>query len=329
MKLRSIVSLGIFTCGAVLGAYLGLQLLGPASGQAWPTAQDNPLPETIYLEGRLIAVNYPLPASWTLDEELYPPQVWDLQVLPETEILTNGQQPIEGRWATVDAVKSEGVLKATRIAVSPHPRPVRIEGRLKLVGPSNAGQWVLEHYPFKVNEETLMITNGLVAERGTYARAELLKLPDGRLARSVELLVPAGQPGPALELADWLVKIDEATGRWQVGNRTVLVDESTQVQGPVAVGSLVRVHGNLLEGDVLAQLIEVLPKEDGVVIQGVINGVGESEWLVDNITVLLDEDTVRRGPPPRQGMWAQVGGAQIDAHTVRATYVWVDPAGPG
>jgi hypothetical protein len=325
---RSIISLGIFMVGAILGIYLGLQLLPLASSTATPTAQENPTGEAAYLEGRLTEVSYPLPATWTLDEELYPPQVWSLEVLSTTEVITNGLEPVEGTWARVDAISIESSLEATRITLSPYPRPVTIEGQLTQVSSSSPGRWVLEYYPFQVNEGTLIIANDLVAEPGTYVRAELLKLPDGRWARSVELLIPAGQPGPAVELADWLVDMDESAGRWQVGSRTVLVDESTVVEGPVDVGSLLRVRGSRVEGDLLAQLIQVLPAEDGVVFQGIINAVSDSVWMVDDVTVLVDEDTIQSGLPARPGMWVQVQGQQIDAFTVRAAYVWVDEAGP-
>jgi propanediol utilization protein len=94
---------------------------------------------------------------------------------------------------------------------------------------------------------------------------------------------------------------DVLTGTWQVGNRTVLVEQSTRIQGDPAVGRTALVQGRLnQDGSIRARHIKIMADRDRpkpVLIRGTIEAYSADSITVNGVTAAISDTTVIRGTP--------------------------------
>lgn len=328
MKHRTVVLVGIFLAWVIVGAVLGL-LLVPGLREAasdGASAQGGTPPPSIAFDGRLVVVTEEVPGIWKVDRGSGSPGIVSFRVTDETQVIANGISPVPGVWAHVEALKLASGLEASLIILEATPRPVVVDGVLQAVSSSIPGRWVIDDYPFEVVEDTQLITNGIVAEVGATARAELLKLASGLRASVVELMAPAGDGSQALELVDHLVAIDEGNNRFTVGATEVQLGPDTAIEGEPEEGSLLRVRGVRTGSALLAERILVIDADEGVVHVGVIQSLSPTSWVIDGVTALIDNSTTVEGEPA-VGLLAQVQGTQVSSQAIRASLIRVEDSG--
>lgn len=209
-------------------------------------------------------------------------------------------------------------------ADSPPTSSVAFEGMIHAVGAGVPALWVVDRYPFTVISTTAIISNGLVAQPGGWARVEAVK-GTGLQATTLEL-----QTVPTSDIYNRIEVLNEAQGLWRVGNTWVAIGPETQVTGaPPAVGSLALVHGVRSADGIDASQILVVSADAEVVYQGTLNLMGPSIWQVDDVTVDIAPTTVFSGAVPVLGSQVLVRGVETGPRRMRAAQIWtletIDP----
>ena len=207
---------------------------------------------------------------------------------------------------------------------APPAAQLAFEGMVHAVGGGIPALWVVGNYPVTVISTTTIISNGIAAQPGVWARVEVIKAA-GLQATSLEL-----QPIPTSDLYDRIASIDPDLALWQVGNTWVSLGPETQVSGAVPqVGHLALVHGDRSASGIDARTIMVVAADAEVVYQGTANLIGANAWLVDDVTVELTAATVFSGSTAVQGSQVLVRGAELGPRRLRAAHIWtlddVDP----
>lgn len=184
--------------------------------------------------------------------------------------------------------------------------------------------WELDVYVIHILSSTVVITNGLAAEEGVYARIEFEKappelekaLPEGMIATKVEL-----QNVPATALFDQIRTMD-GEALWMVGNTNIEIGADTLVPDVVEVGDFALVEGFRSQVGITATRIEILSTENPVLFDGIIKSIRGNVWRVGDIAVVA--------PPPDHvhgnviiGSRVKVYGAQIGPNRVGASEIWV------
>lgn len=191
------------------------------------------------------------------------------------------------------------------------------EGMVHYVSGDVPAQWIIDDYPVTVTAETVIISNGLPARPGVWARVEAVKTT-GLQATTLEL-----QSVPTSDLYDRIQAIDAAVGRWQVGQTLVQLSPATVLTGVAPqVGHLALVHGTRSGDGIDADRILVVAADAEVVVQGVLNTVATSTWQVDDVLVDIEATTVFSGAVPAPGSQVQVRGAETGPRRIRAAHVW-------
>lgn len=191
------------------------------------------------------------------------------------------------------------------------------EGMVHYISGDVPAQWVIDDYPVTVTEDTVIISNGLPARPGVWARVEAVKTT-GLQATSLEL-----QAVPTSDLYDRIQTIDADSGRWQVGQTVVQVSPATVLTGAAPqVGHLALVHGTRSGDGIDAGRILVVAADAEVVVQGTVTMMGATTWQVDDIVVEIAPTTVFSGAIPSLGSQVQVRGIETGPRQVRATHIW-------
>lgn len=191
------------------------------------------------------------------------------------------------------------------------------EGMIHAVGTGVPALWVIDRFPVTVISTTNIISNGLVASPGVWARVEVVKLA-GLQATSLEL-----QTVPTSDLYNRIEVLNEAQGFWRVGNTWVSVGPDTEVTGaPPAVGNLALVHGTRSASGVDAGRILVVAADAEVVYQGALNLMGATIWQVDDVTLEIVPTTVFSGAVPALGSQVLARGTETGPRRMRAAHVW-------
>ncbi len=209
-------------------------------------------------------------------------------------------------------------------AESPPASSHVFEGMIHAAGTGVPALWVIDRYPVMVISTTHIISNGLVARPGVWARVEAIKLT-GLQATTLEL-----QTVPTSDLYNRIEVMNEAQGLWRVGNTWVTVGPETEVSGaPPAVGSLALVHGARSANGVDASQILVVSADAEVVYQGTLNLMGATVWQVDDVTVEIAPTAVFSGAVPALGSQLLVRGTETGPRRMRAAHIWtlesIDP----
>ena len=184
----------------------------------------------------------------------------------------------------------------------------------------STGIWLVGQYSVAVVPSTTIITNGIPVEPGAWARVEAAKTADGLQAMTIELQNP-----PESDLFDRIQSKDRGAGSWVVGDTEVSVSSQTVVTGdlPAEVGDLALVHGTRSLNGLAAQRIVVAPP-DSSVVQGKIVAMESSIWQVDDVTVLIDENTRITGNPVVGGM-VEIVGEEVGPRRILAWHISTAP----
>jgi hypothetical protein len=202
-------------------------------------------------------------------------------------------------------------------ADSPLTPDVAFEGMIHAVGTGTPALWVIDDFPVTVISTTVIISNGLVARPGVWARVEAAKR-GGLHATVVEL-----QAVPTSDLYDRIEALAEAQGVWQVGNTWVHVGPETQLTGPPpAIGSLALVHGVRSGNGIDARRILVVAADSEVIYQGTLVGLGPDTWQVGDVTLEITSTTVFSGAVPTLGSQVQARGVETGPRRLLATHIW-------
>lgn len=202
-------------------------------------------------------------------------------------------------------------------ATNPVVPSLAFEGMVHAVGPGLPALWVVADFPITVISSTVIVSNGLTALPGVWARVEAVKL-SGLQATAIELQVV-----PTSDLYDRIELIDGDQGTWQVGQTLVALGPDTVVTGAVpAPGNFALVHGSRSGQGIDATRIVVVASDSEVVYQGLVNMMMPDFWQVDDVVVEIAASTVFSGATPVLGSRVQARGTEIAPRRMRATHVW-------
>ncbi len=191
------------------------------------------------------------------------------------------------------------------------------EGMVHAVGTGSPALWVVGDLPVTVITSTTIISNGLPARPGVWARVEAVKTA-GLQATTLEL-----QAVPTSDLYDRIEVIDDAASLWRVGQTWVTLGPDTEVIGALpVVGNLAWVHGSRSGSGIEASRIMVVASDDEVVYQGTLTLMLPTVWQVDDVVVEIAASTVYSGTTPVLGGRVQARGAEIAPRHMRAAHIW-------
>jgi hypothetical protein len=221
-------------------------------------------------------------------------------------------------WAFLSSAPAQEAAPASAPLADPLPAPGLVfEGMVHAVGTGAPSLWVVGDFPVTVFSSTVVISNGLAAQPGVWARVEAVKRA-GLQATTLEL-----QTAPTSDLYNRIEAIDLEHGEWRVGQTWVSVGPQTQVTGhPPAVGYLALVHGDRSDRGIDARRILVVSADSEVIYQGAVKLLGSSTWLVDDVVVEIAPTTVFSGAVPALGSQVQVRGTEVGPRRLRAAHVW-------
>lgn len=336
MKLKTFVIGGAFVVALGLGLILGLRWFSHQQPTVTEFSADTST-ETDQLvksvDGTIRTFSADIPSIWTLDPETIPSSAISFEVTAETEIITNGAAPRVGTWTRVELVNlTAPVLLAKSIVFQPSPPPISVEDALSLVSSTVPGTWAISNYPFLVDSTTRIVTNGLTAEPGVWARVEMVKLSPEvpgsarRRATAIELLRARSDPGPNDEIVDRVREIDGAVGLWLVGGVQVLISPETVRDPSIVIDDVVLVRGHRSSEGLLADTIARLPAGQEVFFDGVIRNMNGEEWQVEVDSaqlVMVDITNSSVEGQPGTNREVSVHGIELQEGVVHAIRVWI------
>ena len=139
-------------------------------------------------------------------------------------------------------------------------------------------------------------------EVGKMAKAEAILQSNGDLLATK--ITARGRDRDDDEVEVEIVGVVESIGstHWVIGGHTVLVDSHTEIKGSPEVGKMARAKAIVKSnGDRLATEIRARDEHDDeeaeVVIQGIVESIGDTRWVIGGHTVLVDSHTEIKGSP--------------------------------
>jgi len=179
----------------------------------------------------------------------------------------------------------------------PREIKVKFEGAIESMDEAG-GIWVIGGRTVAVSASTTIDEQEGKAKVGAWVRVKAIRRDDGSLL-AIRIVVrrPAEAPGEPMEFSDVIESIGPTA--WVVGGKTVLIEEGTTIEGTPQVGWLANVKAiRRPDGSIVATEIAVKPPEEmEVEFEGIIESLGETSWVIDETTVLIDAETVIEGSP--------------------------------
>jgi hypothetical protein len=255
---------------------------------------------------------------------------------------TETQQPTEippaTRPAQPAAVTATPSATATRTAtpsatpteIPPTPPPprdvkVRFSGMIETI---TAEAWTIGGQVVTIDENTVIDEEAAPAAVGAVARVIATRQQDGTLLGVAIIIERAAEvPEQPFEFQGLIESFGSA--QWIVGGHSLLITEQTVIEGTPQKGLLAEVKAmRQSDGSLIAVRIVVrLPTEE-VQFEGVIQSVGDGEWIVEDVTVRLDAETAVEGTPA-VGAVAEVQGLLLPDGAVLARRIVVQSAVTG
>jgi len=215
-------------------------------------------------------------------------------VTSDTVLEPSNGVPKKDDWASVKATRLyNGSLEANKIlyqdALQIEAPPVEFKGLIQTVAESSL---IVSDIVVQTNTQTKLI--GLPITPGSLAQVKGFLQPDSSvLALQITVLNP-------LEVGTEFEGVIEEfptsyMGRWRIGGIVVLATEGvTEFPGtyPAELGLFAEVSGFLsADGLVLAKTIRVLEPTANS-IEGIVQLIGENEWVIGGTVVGVDENTL-------------------------------------
>lgn len=230
---------------------------------------------------------------------------------------------------------SQVVVDATATVEPEEQASLEFDGIIVVAANTRPATWtfdvgvgLLTRIDVTVISETLMITNGVQPDPGTWAHVEATKLPSGMQASSVAL-----SPNPApLTFEGVIVVGEDVPGNWivQVPPATPVrfaVIDGTEVitRGMIAQpGAWVRVEANKLATGLQASVLELLPGPPRSSLFDRLVAIDNDVWLVGDTNVLVPPGTPISGTA-QPGDYVYVTGLR-SSDGLRAQRIQVRPA---
>jgi len=201
--------------------------------------------------------------------------------------------------------------------------PVKIMG---WISEATSTHWLIGEHVLRIDPGSPIASN---TSTGSYAIATARVDNDGQLhAESVFVQPPTSPSGYTIEFSGVIQEIDARY--WIVGDRLVFITENTSIQGRPQIGALAEVKGvRLFDDMVLAKSVKVtVPGAYAEVqLEGMIESLSESIWVVSGVTVTISPVTMIRGTPAL-GLIAEVQGVLQPDGSVLAQQITVKGPGP-
>jgi len=219
---------------------------------------------------------------------------------------------------------------ATPTEIPPTPPPprdvkVRFSGMIETI---TAEAWTIGGQIVIVDENTVIDEEAAPAAVGAVARVIATRQQDGTLLGVAIIIERAAEiPEQPFEFQGLIESFGSA--EWIVGGHSLLITEQTVIEGTPQKGLLAEVKAmRQSDGSLIAVRIVVrLPTEE-VQFEGVIQSVGDGEWIVEGVTVRLDAETAVEGTPA-VGAVAEVQGLLLPDGAVLARRIVVQSESTG
>lgn len=148
--------------------------------------------------------------------------------------------------------------------------------------------WIIAGQSFETHEDTIIIGDPQV---GDIVSVHGRLLPDDtRVADWIMLLHHA--PQDTFSLTGIVGQINDAT--WTIAGQTIVVSDTTTIEGDIEVGDLAHAEGTILEeGTLAAEHIRLAEEEPGLPFSfsGVVQSIADDTWTISSIEVAIDEET--------------------------------------
>lgn len=195
----------------------------------------------------------------------------------------DGKVDVTGLNKTVSVIAGQiTIILAGQIPTEPYFR-VTGEGQVSQIG----AQWTIAGQTFQTDGNTLILGNPQV---GDIVHIEGHLLPDGtRVADTIVLL----QTGAANNFT-LTGEVSEITPlAWTVAGQSLVINDNTDIDGEIEVGSNVRVTGTILPGGSLVARTITLLEDEGMPFNftGVVESIGAAAWTVSGRSVFVDAET--------------------------------------
>ncbi len=190
-------------------------------------------------------------------------------------------------------------------------------------------EWVVSGVTVRLTEQTVVNEQAGPADVGATVQVVGVRQQDRSVvARMIKVLRPPAQLRP-VQFSAPIVALPAGglLGEWTVGQYTVIVSDKTKIlpDGAVpAVGDIAHVTGfRTNDGKVDARLIVIRrPSQVEVEFTGPIQSIGDTEWTVRNVKVIITATTEIIGTP-QVGLIAEVKGYLQADRSVIATRIRV------
>lgn len=300
--------------GIFLLAWLGLALAActtpPASGEGtttrWEGTVEAILPDGLQVSGRLV--------RWTGQTQI----LGEIQVGSRVEVegIPTGEtlnaavirvQPSSG-----SAVAMGGTAAGTFVSPLPTPTsPIEFRGVVEAALPDG----------YRVSGQTVIVTattriEGPVAV-GAFVKVKGILLADGSV---LALQIQVEAPEAEIELKGMVEAI--LPDGYQVAGRTVIVTTTTRIEGPIAVGTFVKVKGIVQpDGTILASRIQREEEErPEIEFQGVVEEILPNGYRIAGHIVVVTTTTRIEGSIT-VGAFVKVEGIPQPDGTIMATHI--------
>ena len=300
--------------GIFLLAWLGLALAActtpPASGEGtttrWEGTVEAILPDGLQVSGRLV--------RWTGQTQI----LGEIQVGSRVEVegIPTGEtlnaavirvQPSSG-----SAVAMGGTAAGTFVSPLPTPTsPIEFRGVVEAALPDG----------YRVSGQTVIVTattriEGPVAV-GAFVKVKGILLADGSV---LALQIQVEAPEAEIELKGMVEAI--LPDGYQVAGRTVIVTTTTRIEGPIAVGTFVKVKGIVQpDGTILASRIQREEEErPEIEFQGVVEEILPNGYRIAGHIVVVTTTTRIEGSIT-VGAFVKVEGIPQPDGTILATRI--------
>lgn len=193
----------------------------------------------------------------------------------------------------------------------------------------SASEWIVSGITVRLTEQTVVNEQAGPADVGATVQVVGVRQQDRSvLARVIRVLKPPAQQRPVQFTAPIVaLPADGLLGEWKVGQETVLVSDRTKLlpEGVIpVVGDIASVTGfRTNDGKVDARIITIhKPLQREVAFVGPIQAIGDTEWTVRNVRVIITATTEIIGTP-QVGLIAEVRGYLQADRSVVATRIRV------
>ncbi|MEM4724955.1 MAG: DUF5666 domain-containing protein, partial [Candidatus Hadarchaeum sp.] len=204
--------------------------------------------------------------------------------------------PTSSRTATP---KPTATQTATATAIPPTLAPprevkVRFKGRIEAI---TAAAWTIGGQRVTVNAHTRIDESAADAAVGAMAAVVATRQEDNTLL-AIEIVIEQAAP-PAEQPFEFQGLIESwSPTKWVVGGYTLIITTDTRIEGSPQKGLLAEVKAlRQADGTLVARQIVVQWPQEEVQFEGVVQSISPTEWIVEGVTVRIDDQTVIEGTP--------------------------------